>query len=74
MIYIKVSVYYTSFSANNSFMEYFVYFLSHKLFGIERYLFSQNKATSGLLDEIEVSYIPVHSYNILVIIRRLGLG
>ena len=33
-----------------------------------------NKATSGLLGGIEVSYTPVHSYNILVITCVLGFA
>ena len=33
-----------------------------------------NKVTSSLLGGIEASYIPVHSYNILVIIRILSFA
>ena len=70
-MYIKVSVYYTSFSANNS---TFVCFLSCELFGIQERFLVSNKATSGLLGGIEASYTPVRSYNILVITRVLGFA
>ena len=55
VLLIKVSVEYTSFSANNSFVEYFVSFLSHKLFGIQERYSVSNKATNGLLGEIGIS-------------------
>ena len=73
-MYIKVSVYYTSFSANNSLWNTFVCFLSHELFGIQEHFSVSNKATSDLLGGIEVSYTPVHLYNILVITRILGFA
>ena len=66
--------YYTSFSANNSFMEYFCMLLSCELFGIQECFSVNNKATSSLLGGIEVSYPPVHSYNILVITCVLGFA
>ena len=50
------------------------YFLSCELFGIQERFSVSNKTTSGLLGGIEVSYTPVHLYNILVVTRVLGFA
>ena len=50
----------------------FVCFLSRELCGIQERFSVSNKTTSGLLDGIEASYTPVHSYNILVITQVRG--
>ena len=52
----------------------FVCFLSRELFGIQERFSVSNKATSGLLGGKEVSYTPVHLYNILVITCVLGFA
>ena len=52
----------------------FVCFLSRELFGIQERFSVSNKATSGLLGGIEISYTLVHLYNILVITHVLGFA
>ena len=48
--------------------------LSCELFGIQDHFSDTRKTTRGLLDGIEVSYTPVHSYNILQLVITCVLG